>query len=461
VEFIVTESNSTLPPASKQPEAQETTSTLEGKENTSGELTETETPSQAVRPSQAEGNAKAAPADSASSVQAATPTKNSQHQHSTPGSSPQSRKPSTPAPSSGTARLALFTALLSLILTSVASFYFWQTQTQQNSQIKNTADLASKQNQLFSSLQTSLDEKLSRLDERIFAQQNALPELRRQTEFNARQLSDLGARSRTDWLLAEAEYLMRLANQRLILERDVLSAEAMLSSADNIMAEIDDPGLMEIRRTLAAEINSLQQIKHLDTEGLYFKMESLITRIETLTQQSYLTEPDRLDASAVAHLPAKQPDAASEQDSNRLSALLQIIWQDLKQAITIRRLDQPLPPLLAPEQHYYLKQNLRLMLEQANLALLDENGPIFQSSLNKAAQWLSLYFQQDDPQIQQLQRALNELSQLQLGQALPDISHSLRLTKSKIESFYRDHTLNRLNTPASPSTNISEQGATR
>src|SRR5690606_32604161 len=86
------------------------------------------------------------------------------------------------------------------------------------------------------------------------------------------------------------------------------------------------------------------------------------------------------------------PETQNSAGTNVLASLWQSIWQDLKQAVTIRRLDQPLPPLLAPEQHYYLKQNLRLMLEQASLALLDKNAEVYQASLTKAAAWLTQYF---------------------------------------------------------------------
>ena len=110
------------------------------------------------------------------------------------------------------------------------------------------------------------------------------------------------------------------------------------------------------------------------------------------------------------------------------------IWKDLKQAVLIRRLDKPVEPLLAPEQDYYLKQNLRLMLEQASLALIDKNTIIYQSSLNKALVWLDQYFIQNDKKISEIKNNLAEMASFKIDQTLPDISTSLRLTKMKIES---------------------------
>ena len=259
---------------------------------------------------------------------------------------------------------------------------------------------------------------------------------------HTQKLSDLGARSRNDWLLAEAEYLMHLANQRLSFEQDINSAEAMLTSADKVIAEINDPGLIDIRQALAAEIVSLQQVNHLDFQGLYLKLDAIISSLDTLQQSAFL----RKDSTEIV---AAAPPTTPTENNNQFMAIWSGIWKDLKQAVLIRRLDAPVEPLLAPEQDYYLKQNLRLMLEQTSLALIDKNTAIYQTSINKALSWIDQYFIQDDKAISELKNALIEMSSLKIDQTLPDISKSLRLTKMKIEGFYKQHALNKLSTPDS------------
>ena len=272
-------------------------------------------------------------------------------------------------------------------------------------------------------------------------QQTLLNSLAQESYFQTQKLSELGARSRNDWLLAEAEYLMHLANQRLTLEHDINSAEAMLTSADKIIAEINDPGLIDIRQALASEILNLQQLSHLDYQGLYLKLDAMISSLGKLQQRSFLRE----------NLPETITDTTktTNEQSNQFMAIWSNIWGDLKQAVLIRRLDKPVEPLLAPEQDYYLKQNLRLMLEQASLALIDKNTLIYQSSINKALSWLEHYFIQNNKQISELKSALSEISSFKIDQTLPDISKSLRLTKMKIENFYRQHSISKLSTPDS------------
>ena len=296
--------------------------------------------------------------------------------------------------------------------------------------------------QSLKSFQQSIQQQTNYLSDLSEKQQTLLNSLAQESYFHTQKLSDLGARSRTDWLLAEAEYLMHLANQKLTLEEDISSAEAILVSADKIIEEINDPGLFEIRQALANEVVSLQQVSHLDYQGLYLKLNALITSLDNLKQTSFLRDNTPKQDTV------KIEDAKPEEVSKVL-AIWTSIWKDLKQAVSIRRLDQAVEPLLAPEQDYYLKQNLRLMLEQASLALIDKNTIIFRSSLKKSLTWMNRYFSQDDKQIVELQNALAELSTFKIDQTLPDISKSLRLTKMKIESFYKQHSINKLSTPDS------------
>ncbi len=339
----------------------------------------------------------------------------------------------------------LFSILLSivtLIILCVCAFYFWQQQSQHALQIQQLISNAQTNAHSLNSFQQDFKKDINFLRDLGDKQQTLLNSLAQESYFHTQKLADLGARSRTDWLLAEAEYLMHLANQRLTLEQDINSAEAMLTSADKIIEEINDPGLFEIRQALAHEIVSLQQVSHLDYQGLYLKLNALISSLDNLKQSSFLREkaPDKKDHDALNQSPS---------EGNKILAIWSRVWNDLKQAISIRRLDQPVEPLLAPEQDYYLKQNLRLMLEQASLALIDKNTVIYQASLRKATTWMKRYFAQDDKKIIEIQKLIDKMSAFKIDQTPPDISKSLRLTKQKIESFYKQHSVTKLSTPDS------------
>tara|TARA_R110002072_G_scaffold45422_5_gene126338 strand:- start:20588 stop:21742 length:1155 start_codon:yes stop_codon:yes gene_type:complete len=353
---------------------------------------------------------------------------------------PADKKPVSTA-KTGKSRFPLFLSILTLILLGISAFYFWQQQNLQTLKIQKLLANSQGDAQKLSVFQQNIQRQISSLNDLIDKQQTLLNSLAQESYFQTQKLSELGARSRNDWLLAEAEYLMHLANQRLTLEHDINSAEAMLTSADKIIAEINDPGLIDIRQALASEILNLQQLSHLDYQGLYLKLDAMISSLGKLQQRSFLRE----------NLPETITDTTktTNEQSNQFMAIWSNIWGDLKQAVLIRRLDKPVEPLLAPEQDYYLKQNLRLMLEQASLALIDKNTLIYQSSINKALSWLEHYFIQNNKQISELKSALSEISSFKIDQTLPDISKSLRLTKMKIENFYRQHSISKLSTPDS------------
>jgi uroporphyrin-3 C-methyltransferase len=289
-----------------------------------------------------------------------------------------------------------------------------------------------------------LQERFKELDVLIEAQSLVSHKLKQQSAFNSQQLHDLGARNRADWLMAEAEYLMHLANQRLSLEHDVRSAEAILVSADQVLAENDDPGLLMVRKTLANEILALQQTKTADIEGLYVRLSAMIKSLDRLNARAFLSQkPDETMKDDITN-----SALASTETSFTWQGLWKEIWQDLQKVFIIRRLDHTVEPLLAPEQSYYLKQNLRLILEQASLSILDRNQVTYQDSLEKASLWLNAYFDLTDTETRALLKHVETMKQAQISPTIPDISGSLRLLKEKIESMYLNHSLGKLSRPS-------------
>ena len=286
-----------------------------------------------------------------------------------------------------------------------------------------------------------------------------LATLRRQTEHNARQLAQVGGQSRTDWLLAEAEYLMRLANQRLNMERDSAGAEAILNAANSVLAESDDPGLYIIRQQLSKDIFALQRVAKIDREGIYLQLEALIDLIDKLDQSHYQTRLNEAAPSTESTTERFEEQSELVTSDGELTQMLDKALNELKQLVIIRRLDEAVEPLLAPDQVYYLQQNLRLMIEQAELALLDRNQAMYLRSLTKAEQWINTYFSQNKDDTALLLSTLSNLKEQQINPELPDISQSLQLLKKRVALLYRQHQVpdrqHQVSLPSEPTT--SEQ----
>jgi len=291
-----------------------------------------------------------------------------------------------------------------------------------------------------------LENKITLQSADIIAQSRTLSEQlathRKQIEHNARQLAQVGGQSRTDWLMAEAEYLMRLANQRFNMEKDFIGAEAILVAANSVLAETDDPGLYIVRQQLAKDILALQQVPRVDREGIYLQIEALIDLSNKLDQSHYLAKNEETLSPALA----LDETATQNTEESQFSQLLNQTLNEVKQLIIIRRLDEPVAPLLAPEQIYYLKQNLRLMLEQTELALLDRNQQMYEHSLKKAEEWVQTYFLASRDDTALILSTLKNLKEKEINPYLPDISQSLALMKKRVSQSYRQHLVPEANT---------------
>lgn len=267
----------------------------------------------------------------------------------------------------------------------------------------------------------SLEEKLSEQRELIATQQ-------RQIDHNARELLEAGNRTRTDWLLAEAEYLLRVGNQRLMIEKDIRGALAALESADEVLAESDDIGVYPVRQQLAKEILALKGIADVDRTGLYLKLEAAIDSIHQLTD----------DALANDRAPGfvADTDDNTSGSADSVPGLLVEGWDKVKdtlsQVVVVRRLDEPVKPLLSPEQSAYARLNLQLMLEEAELAVLRGHQELYSRALTKASNAINDWYDSSNSRIIALSNTLEELSEKNVDPELPDISRSLELLKSRL-----------------------------
>ncbi len=270
----------------------------------------------------------------------------------------------------------------------------------------------------------TLASDLNTLKSKVTSQQNNVDELQERLTQSVKQISKLGSNTRKDWLLAETEYLLRLANQRILLENSPVGASALLRSADEILRETDDVSLYNVRKAIAVDIAALEAVPKLDIDGTFLKLAALNTRVSQLSL---------LPVSESPELPKmlKEVDEEALTDSwqQGLAESFKTAMSKLSSLIIIQHRDDAIEPLLTHEQGYYIQQNLNLMIEQAQLALLQGHQQSYDASLNKATNWIARYFKEKDSNTQALLKGLNELKPIQVAPPLPDISGSLRALK--------------------------------
>ncbi|MGQ7244442.1 uroporphyrinogen-III C-methyltransferase [Salinicola sp. V024] len=318
--------------------------------------------------------------------------------------------------------LALILVIVLAIVVAVVGYRGWQKIQQQQTQLNQVGansttldQLESKVGELDQNRQQNLkmmrgefDRYRQKLDDTL---DKVLKELAQQQQADPR-----------EWLHAEAEYLLRLANQRLQLERDVKGAKALLNAADERLREADNPALVPIRRAIQSELASLDSVPDIDRTGLYLAL---------MAQQEQL-----------ARLPLKQDIeeiAAGKGDAKPTGGWRQqlaTLGSELKDLVTVRRHDQPLEALITPQQESYLRQNVRLLLEQAQLALLKSEPKLYQASLDKALELVEGYYATDNDGVTNSIDKLKSLRDNQVRPELPDISESSQLLKRFIEQRF-------------------------
>lgn len=306
-----------------------------------------------------------------------------------------------------------------------AGTMLWQQQRLQQ-QLSNRLDtLSNTTKELRQSQRSSRqarEQKLNRLENKLDQQGSELNTQSRQIAHNARSLLGLGQRTRTDWLLAEAEYLLRLANQRLALESDRKGALRLLQRTDELLAGTDAAGVHPIREALAEEILALRTMEPVDRTGIHLQLEAAMGMVPELGNAQ--------SRDNTATLPGAERSPATASDASFWQELLGI----LDRMVRIRRLKEPAQALLTPAQQTQAQLHLQLMFEQAAAALLRGDDAVYKRSLGRADEWLERWYGSDNQTASALRELISGLREVPINATMPDISDSLALLKARIRA---------------------------
>lgn len=223
------------------------------------------------------------------------------------------------------------------------------------------------------------------------------------------------AGNRNEWLLAEAEQLMLIANNRLYLAQDIRLALAALRGADRQLKQASNPNLLPVRKQLAVEIGRLEALNEADFDGIALRLGNMAARIADLPLAVEMT------------FKQTETEKTVPQKGNTWSRFWREFWQDLGNMVRIRHDAEKRRPLLPAEQQYFLRENLRLMLYGAQLALLRRDEGTYQQNLRSARTWLQEYYDLGAPAVARTTEELDKLARTTLSLTLPDISGSLQM----------------------------------
>lgn len=241
-----------------------------------------------------------------------------------------------------------------------------------------------------------------------------------QTLFTAVEKINSGLeRGVNQFVIDEVSQLLKLANNTILFSGNVESARNALKLADLQLKELSDPRYSVVRKKINEEIGALNALEQVDVESLSVQLKSLSNRIPSLKLEN--DTPILGDA-----------DLALEVDDQTtgIKQTAKKMLNDLIDLVHVQKIDKAPKPLLAPEQRYFLDQNIQLQLTKAELSIVQNRAAMYADSLNQVTAMLSDYFDANNAAVQDVQAKLNELKKVKLGQDLPSIVGSYTLLQS-------------------------------
>jgi len=329
------------------------------------------------------------------------------------------------------ASLALSAIAIAIALAAGVGLYGWVKQ--QTSTQSATSDALVNQ---VTALQKAQETQKSQYDEQIKQQAAQLDESQRQQAALTKQLDEMQQKvamiSGTDaktWLLAQADFLVKLAGRKLWSDQDVTTAAALLKSADASLADMNDPSLITARQAITTDIAALSGVAQVDYDGIILKVNQLSNQIDNL----------RLDDN-------NDDDSPMDSDSSELSSSisewrvnLQKSWQNFMDSfITVRRRDETAVPLLAPNQDIYLRENIRSRLLVAAQAVPRHQEETYKQALDNVSSWVRAYYDTDDANTKAFLEDLDKLGQQSIIMNVPESLQSQPLLEKLMQTRVRN-----------------------
>ncbi len=226
------------------------------------------------------------------------------------------------------------------------------------------------------------------------------------------------ARGRDEAVVAEIEQLLVSANNELQLAGNVKAALIALQAADARLTRLDRPQLFPLRKAIGKDIERLRAAPFVDMSGLTLKLDGLIDLVATLPL---------LPGKPVEETPKAQRMAPAKTWWQRFA---NEAWEDFTRMVQVQDMGKAEMPLLAPEQTYYARENVRLRLLSARLSLLAHDDRAFKSDLQTAKDWMRRYYDEKDQAVKLAMQTMQQLATSQTRVDIPDIAGSLHSVRT-------------------------------
>ncbi|HBY86927.1 MAG TPA: heme biosynthesis operon protein HemX, partial [Colwellia sp.] len=235
----------------------------------------------------------------------------------------------------------------------------------------------------------------------------------------------MSLRQPNDWLIHEAEYLVRVAARTMWLERDTKAAISLLRDADNRLKELNQPKFLPVRALINEDIESLALMPTLQNQDAILTLMALNKQVPTLMLAG-VDLAETLDQT-------KEDLALSDNIGDWQENLAKTWNKFLNDFITVRRRTGMVEPLMAPDQQQHLKQNLSLKIQLVQWAASEQKEEIYQQTLLDIQQWLNEFFDMNLPVNERFYQSIEQLKQQTIHYDYPSDLRSLAAIKRLLQ----------------------------
>ena len=255
--------------------------------------------------------------------------------------------------------------------------------------------------------------KIAQVEELINAKSHELVGLQSQINKVSAQAN---AQQPTDWLFSEADFLLNNALRKLVLDNDVDTAVSLLKLADETLAKVNNSQSAAIRSAINQDLKQLLSVAGVDQNSVMQKLSQL--------------------ANTVDELPVLDVNFGDDQNSTKLSDSLSDWAENAEKSATsflnhfIRispKHSADRKELLAPNQDIYLRENIRLRLQLAIMAVPRQQNELYKQSLEAVASWIRSYFDTNAEVTQSFLKSVDELSEVSIYVDVPSQLQSLSM----------------------------------
>ena len=255
--------------------------------------------------------------------------------------------------------------------------------------------------------------KIAQVEELINAKSHELVGLQSQINKVSAQAN---AQQPTDWLFSEADFLLNNALRKLVLDNDVDTAVSLLKLADETLAKVNNSQSSAIRSAINQDLKQLLSVASVDQNAVMQKLSQLANTVDELP----VLDVNFGDDQNATKLSDSLSDWAENAEKSATSFLNHFIRISPKHGADRKE-------LLAPNQDIYLRENIRLRLQLAIMAVPRQQNELYKQSLEAVASWIRSYFDTNAEVTQSFLKSVDELSEVSIYVDVPSQLQSLSM----------------------------------